>query len=171
MGYNLEESIPLLVMHSVWLNDVEKIDYYTKRAIDHIGFMLPDGAIDNSWGTRQNKWTYWGSRTSDGMHEGLVYIADRDPVIAKAVRKNFELLRDCTVEGRLYGGPMYKTAKEQACVHHAFDHAKSLAIFYLEMGKEFEDCENAILPRENEGIKTYQNGYLYTLQRAILLPR
>lgn len=166
MGYNLEESIPLLVMHSVWLNDVEKIDYYTKRAIDHIGFMLPDGAVDNSWGTRQNKWTYWGSRTSDGMHEGLVYIADRNPVIAKAVRKNFELLRDCTSEGRLYGGPMYKSANEQACVHHAFDHAKSLAIFYLEMGNEFEDCENAVLPREIEGVKAYQNGYLYTVTRG-----
>ena len=88
MGYNLEESIPLLVLHALWMNDDEKIKFYTDRAIDHLGFLLPDGAIDNSWGTRQNKWTYWGSRTSDGMHEGFVHIAKNNPVIAKAVRRN-----------------------------------------------------------------------------------
>lgn len=166
MGYNLEESIPLLVMHSVWLNDAEKIKFYTDRAIDHLGFMLPDGAIDNSWGTRQNKWTYWGSRTSDGMHEGFVYIAKNNPIIAKAIRKNTELLEACTHGGRLYGGLMYKSANEPACVHHAFDHAKSLAVLYLEMGSEFENCDSAVLPRENEGIKTYQNGYLYTVTKG-----
>lgn len=166
MGYNLEESIPLLVMHSVWLNDAEKIKFYTDRAIDHLGFMLPDGAIDNSWGTRQNKWTYWGSRTSDGMHEGFVYIAKNNPIIAKAIRKNTELLEACTYGGRLYGGLMYKSANEPACVHHAFDHAKSLAVLYLEMGSEFENCDSAVLPRESEGIKTYQNGYLYTVTKG-----
>ena len=25
-----------------------------------------DGGWDNSFGTRNNKWTYWGNRTSDG---------------------------------------------------------------------------------------------------------
>ncbi len=166
MGYNLEESIPLLVLHALWMNDDEKIKYYTDRAIDHLGFLLPDGAIDNSWGTRQNKWTYWGSRTSDGMHEGLVYVAKDNPVIAKAVRRNVELLENCTVDGRLYGGPMYHSADEPACIHHAFDKVKSLAVLYLEMGDEFETCEHAILPREADGVKSYQNGYLYTVTKG-----
>ena len=166
MGYNLEESIPLLVLHALWMNDDEKIKYYTDRAIDHLGFLLPDGAIDNSWGTRQNKWTYWGSRTSDGMHEGLVYVAKDNPVIAKAVRRNVELLENCTVDGRLYGGPMYYSADEPACIHHAFDKVKSLAVLYLEMGDEFETCEHAILPREADGVKSYQNGYLYTVTKG-----
>ncbi|MBQ8310957.1 MAG: hypothetical protein IJX80_08100 [Clostridia bacterium] len=166
MGYNLEESIPLLVMHSVWLGDAEKIEFYTNRAIDHIGFLLPDGAIDNSWGTRQNKWTYWGSRTSDGMHEGLVYVAHGNPVIAKAVRKNVELLERCTVDGRLYGGPMYHSANEPACIHHAFDHAKSLAVLYLEMGDALDTCLDAVLPREVEGVRKYQNGHLYTVTKG-----
>lgn len=169
MGYNLEESIPLLVMHSVWLNDAGKIKFYTDRAIDHLGFMLPDGAIDNSWGTRQNKWTYWGSRTSDGMHEGFVYIAKNNPVIAKAVRRNAELLKACTSEGNLYGGLMYKSANEPACIHHAFDHAKSLAVLYLEMGDEFENCEAAVLPRENEGVRAYQNSFLYTVTKGAFI--
>jgi hypothetical protein len=28
----------------------------------HLEFMLHDGAWDNSWGTRNFKWTYWGNR-------------------------------------------------------------------------------------------------------------
>ena len=166
MGYNLEESIPLLVLHALWMKDDEKIKFYTDRAIDHLGFLLPDGAIDNSWGTRQNKWTYWGSRTSDGMHEGFVHIAKDDPVIAKAVRRNIELLERCTVDGRLYGGLMYHSANEPACIHHAFDKVKSLAILYLEMGDEYETCLDAKLPREIEGVKSYQNGYLYTVTKG-----
>ncbi len=166
MGYNLEESIPLLVLHALWMNDSEKLKFYTDRAIDHLGFLLPDGAIDNSWGTRQNKWTYWGSRTSDGMHEGFVHIAKDNPVIAKAVRRNIELLEACTVDGRLYGGLMYHSANEPACIHHAFDKVKSLAILYLEMGDEYESCLEVELPRERDGVKSYQNGYLYTITKG-----
>lgn len=166
MGYNLEESIPLLVMHALWMKDDEKLKFYVDRAIDHLGFLLPDGAIDNSWGTRQNKWTYWGSRTSDGMHEGFVYVAKSNPVIAKAVRRNVELLERCTTHGRLYGGLMYHAAGEPACIHHAFDKVKSLAVLYLEMGDEFDTCLDAVLPREAEGVKAYQNGYLYTVTKG-----
>ena len=166
MGYNLEESIPLLVLHALWMKDDEKLKFYTDRAIDHLGFLLPDGAIDNSWGTRQNKWTYWGSRTSDGMHEGFVHIAKDNPVIAKAVRRNVELLERCTVDGRLYGGLMYHSANEPACIHHAFDKVKSLAVLYLEMDDEYETCLDAGLPREVEGVRKYQNGYLYTVTKG-----
>ena len=166
MGYNLEESIPLLVMHALWMKDEEKLKFYVDRAIDHLGFLLPDGAIDNSWGTRQNKWTYWGSRTSDGMHEGFVYVARDNPVIAKAVRRNVELLERCTTHGRLYGGLMYHSANEPACVHHAFDKVKSLAVLYLEMDDEFDTCLDAVLPREVEGVKAYQNGNLYTVTKG-----
>ena len=37
----------------------------------HMEFMLPDGAWDNSWGTRNYKWSWWGSRTSDGCHPAM----------------------------------------------------------------------------------------------------
>ncbi|MBR5473092.1 MAG: hypothetical protein IKU82_03795, partial [Clostridia bacterium] len=79
---------------------------------------------------------------------------------------NIELLERCTVDGRLYGGLMYHAADEPACIHHAFDKVKSLAILYLEMGDEFETCLDAKLPREIEGVKSYQNGYLYTVTKG-----
>lgn len=166
MGYNMEETLPLLIMHSVWMKDGEKIKFYTQRVIDHIAFIMPDGGVDNSWGTRQNKWTYWGSRTSDGMHEGFALVAKNNPIIAKAVRKNVELLEKCTVDGRLYGGKMYYSAEEPACIHHAFNKAKSLAVLYCEMGDEYECCESAILPREKDGVKSYQKGNLLTVTKG-----
>ena len=167
MGYNIEESLPLLILHSKWLGDEEKLSFYADRAADHLEFLLPDGGIDNSFGTRQNKWTYWGSRTSDGMQEGFVYIMNRDPVFAKAALRSFRMLQKCTHGGYLYGGPMAKSAGEPACLHHAFTHAKALTAFRLEMDESaLEGCEDALLPREIPKLKSFQNGNLYTVTRG-----
>ena len=39
---------------------------FLDSAKSHLAFLLPDGGLDNSMGSRSCKWTYWGSRTSDG---------------------------------------------------------------------------------------------------------
>lgn len=166
MGYNLEESVPLLIMHSHFLSDREKLDFYRARTLDHLEFLLPDGAIDNTFGTRHNKWTYYGSRTSDGMAEGLVYLA-HDPVIARAVYENVYLMERCTSMDLLGPGPMAKSAGQPSCIHHSFTHAKALAILYLDMNEsDFDNCRTAVLPRENEGVKSYQGKNLYTVTRG-----
>ena len=42
----------------------------------HLEFMLPDGAWDNSWGTRSFKWTYWGVKSSNrGIKKAEPYVA------------------------------------------------------------------------------------------------
>ena len=69
--------------------------------------MLPDGGWDNSWGTRQFKWTWWGSRTSDGCQPAYALLADRDPRFAEAAQRNLEQLAACTHDGLLHGGPHY----------------------------------------------------------------
>lgn len=164
MGYNIEESLPLLVMHSYYLKDEEKLAFYTDRVVDHLNFMLSDGAVDNSFGTRHNKWTYWGSRTSDGLHEGFVYVAGRDKRIAKACVKNFELLKRCTHQKALFPGLMAHSAGEEACIHHAFTHAKSLATMYMNMNEsDYVDVDKVLLPREEQGIKCYQGGSVRTV--------
>lgn len=167
LGYNLEESIPLLLMHAVWLGDEPLIAYYTEKAKAHLHFVLPDGAIDNSFGTRHNKWTYWGSRTSDGMQGGLILVANRDPLIAKACLANFKLLRRCTHGGLLHQGLMSEMAGESACLHHAFTHAKALASFWMQADEAcFAACEATPLPREREGVRSFQNGNVYTVTRG-----
>jgi hypothetical protein len=83
-------------------------------------FMLPDGAWDNSWGTRNFKWTWWGSRTSDGCHPAYRLLADRDPRFAEVSRRNLALMAACTHDGLLYGGPHYRAAGYAPCIHHTF---------------------------------------------------
>ncbi len=89
--------------------------------------MLPDGAWDNSWGSRNYKWTWWGSRTSDGCHPAYILLADHEPKFLEAAHRNLELMSACTHNNLLYGGPTTSQHGDQPCIHHTFTHAKSLA--------------------------------------------
>ncbi len=127
IGYNAEETLPLFVLCAHYLGDR---DYYelSKRAFrTHLEFMIPDGGWDDSFGCRSDKWSYWGSRTSDGCQAGLVLLAREDPLFAEAAERSFEMYEKCSHDGYLYGGYMYREAGEDPCVHHSFCHAKALA--------------------------------------------
>lgn len=162
IGYNLEESLQLLIQYALYVEDEEKLKFYCDKALAHLEFIMPDGAIDDSFGSRHNKWTYWGSRTSDGVQEAFPRVTKYDRRFAKAAALNLDLLRRCTVDGALYGGLMQHGANQPACIHHAFAHTKAVALMYLYMDeKDFENLEDVTLPREEAyGIKTFQNGYL-----------
>lgn len=65
--YNVEESLPNMAYYAVMANDMELFSLVERSMETHLEFMLPDGAWDNSWGTRSFKWTYWGGRTSKSI--------------------------------------------------------------------------------------------------------
>jgi hypothetical protein len=118
--------------------------------------MLPDGAWDNSWGSRNYKWTYWGSRTTDGCQPAFALLADRDPYFAEAALRNARLLKECTHDGILYGGPHYYQHGELPCIHHTFCHAKGLATVLNYAGNKTLVSSNTALPRESSsGIREY----------------
>lgn len=127
LGYNVEESLPSLTLYAKLTGDKPVLEQVLAAWKAHLEFMLPDGAWDNSWGTRNYKWTWWGSRTSDGCHPGLVHLAEHDPRFREAARRNVELMRACTHDGLLYGGPDYFAHGDPPCIHHTFTHAKALA--------------------------------------------
>lgn len=127
LGYNAEESLPALILYAELTGDEDVGRAVLRTAREHLNFMLPDGGWDNSFGSRSYKWSWWGSRTSDGCLAGFAALSRHDPVFAAAVQKNLELLNRCTHDGLLYGGPMFITAEEPACIHHTFCHAKSVA--------------------------------------------
>ena len=52
LGYNVEESLPSLVMYGLLTKDEEVLNAVVRSMQTHMEFMLPDGAWDNSWGTR-----------------------------------------------------------------------------------------------------------------------
>ena len=127
IGYNVEESVPLLIRYALAAEDEPLLEQLTRILRKQLEFMMPDGGWDNSFGTRNNKWTYWGSRTSDGCQTGYALLAERDPLFVEAIGRNTTLLERCTGNGLLYGGPEYIKNGEPPCVHHTFTHINALA--------------------------------------------
>ncbi|MDF2538288.1 MAG: hypothetical protein K0S76_1309 [Herbinix sp.] len=156
LGYNVEESLPALALYGVMTGDEEVLRGVTASLREHMEFMLPDGAWDNSWGTRNYKWSYWGSRTSDGSQSAYLLLADRDARFAEVARRNTLLLKNCTHDGMLYGGPHYFTKGELPCIHHTFCKAKALAtILDYNLNMDLKTIPTA-LPREvAKGVREY----------------
>ncbi len=158
LGYNIEESLPSLALYARLANDRAVLDQVFAALKTHLEFMLPDGAWDNSWGTRNYKWTWWGSRTSDGCHPGLVLLADRDPRFREAARRNLELMAACTHDGLLYGGPDYFAHGDPACVHHTFTHAKALATVLDRADFPAETTQRTSIPRDEPyGLRSFKD--------------
>lgn len=128
IGYNVEESIPCLIDAAEALGDKEALDKLAEYTDKTLIFMLSDGAWDNSFGTRNNKWTYYGSRTSDGCLSALVTLGKKyGNKFFEAARRNADLQIKCTHDGLLYGGMQYYELGQPACTHHTFCHAAGLA--------------------------------------------
>lgn len=148
LGYNVEESLPNLLLYADLVKDSALKSKIEKSIRTQIEFMLPDGAWDNSWGTRNFKWSYWGSRTSDGVVSLCSVLANEDSLYETIGYRNVQLLQKCTHDGLLYGGMHYRSACYPACIHHTFEHAKGLAVA-LHNGLK-KPATEASLPREEE---------------------
>ena len=127
MGYNMEESYSNLAIYATLCKDREKQERVASLFRASLGFLLPDGGLDNSFGCRSDKWTYYGSRTSDGMAVGLSLLSGFDPTFAEAAWRNFSMMEKCTTDDLLSGGFQYGEAKEPPCAHHSITHSKALA--------------------------------------------
>jgi hypothetical protein len=156
LGYNVEETINGVVLYALEKNDTELIELLKKSLEGHLEFMLPDGAWDNSWGTRQYKWSYWGSRTTDGSQLAYAAMAHLNPAFGKAAYQNTLLLKDCTNNGLIHGGLHFVSHGVKPCIHHTFCHAKTIASL-LNMNKNLELwSKSVVLPREKPfGIKVF----------------
>ena len=157
LGYNVEESLPSLALYALATNDQQVLDRVISALRTHMEFMLPDGAWDNSWGTRNYKWTWWGSRTSDGCHPGFVLLADHEPKFREVAWRNLQLMAECTHNGLLYGGRHYFNHGDLPCVHHTFTHAKALAVVLDRATGALLPTQRLSLPREEAyGLKSYR---------------
>ncbi len=164
IGYNVEESLGALVTYGLILQDQVVLEKTQALMKNHAFFMLPDGAWDNSFGNRNNKWTYWGSRTSDGCQVAFGLLAAENPLFAEVAYRNFKLYERCTHQGLLHGGPMYVAAKEPPCAHHSFCHAKALASILDHSTKKNIEAK---LPIESfEGVRYFPSMDLYIVQKG-----
>lgn len=144
IGYNVEESVPCLVEAAEILGDEESLKKLAALSVKCLDFMLPDGAWDNSFGCRNNKWTYYGSRTSDGAATSLIKLSKYEPVLMEAALRNLELIERCSDGKQLYGGLEYKKLGQEACSHHLFSHGAGLTEALMAMKeKSAESGETA----------------------------
>src|SRR6266702_1576167 len=156
LGYNVEESLPALALYALLTKDQAVLEKTIAALRTHMEFMLPDGGWDNSWGTRNYKWSYWGRRTSDGCHPAYVLLSPHEPKFREVAQRNLELMAACTHDGLLYGGPDYFEHGDRPCIHHTFTHAKALATV-LDRGSDYlAPAERLSLPRDvATGLKHY----------------
>ncbi|WP_442508673.1 hypothetical protein SH528x_000197 [Novipirellula sp. SH528] len=156
LGYNVEESLNGVVLYALEVKDTELLNLLTESLNGHLEFMLPDGAWDNSWGTRSQKWCYWGSRTSDGCQPAFSLMAGYNPAFGTAAIKNAELLQRCTADGLIHGGPHYVSHGVKPCIHHTFAHAKVMALVQDKMHSMPKVDKSTPLPRESAaGVKHF----------------
>jgi len=156
LGYNVEESLNGAVLYALEVNDTELLEFLAESLAGHLQFMLPDGAWDNSWGTRSQKWSYWGSRTSDGCQPAFSLMAGYNPAFGTAAIKNAELLQRCTADGLLHGGPHYVSHGVKPCIHHTFAHAKVMALVQDKMHAMPKVNQSTPLPRQvAKGVKHF----------------
>ena len=153
VGYVVEESLPCLIEAATILGDEYALEILTKNARKLLDFMLPDGGWDNSFGVRNNKWTYYGSRTSDGVIGAFQMLAARDGIFREAAERTYETLCACTHGRKLYGGRYYYENGQPACIHHTFCHACALADAIRE---GIQESERLPLPCDDTSI-----GYKY----------
>ncbi len=127
LGYNLEESLPALVKYAYYAKDEAMLGKLFEVVKAHFAFILPDGAIDNSFGCRNYKWTYYGSRTCDGLLPMALIFGAKEPSFLECARRNLKLMEACSEDGALSGGVDYHRHGENPCIHHTFEHINSLA--------------------------------------------
>ncbi len=164
IGYIAEESLPCLIHAAASLGDEPALAALTAHAKKLLDFMLLDGGWDNSFGVRNNKWTYYGSRTSDGCIGAFAYLAKKDGAFSEAAERTFEILRSCTHGGRLYGGMRYFENGQKSCAHHTFSHACALADAIREGISE--PTERISLPSDEQtvGFKYYPELNTYKIR-------
>ena len=151
LGYNVEESIGNFSLYAHLLERKNVLLKMAESLKASAEFMLPDGAWDNSWGSRAVKWTYYGSRTSDGAQLAFGLLAKYNPLFSEMCSRNSLLMLEMTQNGLLTGGKMYSEADIEPCAHHSFTHAKAAA--YI-VNNPIDKTETTSLIRENEyGIK------------------
>lgn len=154
LGYNLEMSLWGLALYAQLANDDVVMTAVEKSLEKHLHFIYPDGSMDASWGIRSNKWTCFGSATSDGCQLLFSLFTDKNDQYRTAAIRNLQFLQSCTKDGIIGFGPHYFDAfDELPCIYPTFAKAKNIA-----MATAFVKADEGILadlPLDKEGMQYF----------------
>lgn len=129
LGYNLEMSLWGLALYAQLAKDDVVTQIVETSLIRHLYFIYPDGSMDASWGIRSNKWTCFGSGTSDGCQILFSLFMDKNDQYRTAAIRNIQFLRTCMRDGVVGFGPLYFDMYDyQPCIYPTFTKAKNMAM-------------------------------------------
>ncbi len=151
LGYNMEMSLWGLGLYAKLTNDTLVYNRVQHALQQHLYFIYPNGALDASWGIRSNKWTGYGSATSDGCQALFSLMDKEDTRYATAALRNLDFLRrHFTKDGLLGFGLQYdELFNKPPCIYPTFAKAKNLAMAY-EWDK-YPSRASVALPSDNTG--------------------
>ena len=129
LGYNLEMSLWGLALYAGLAKDDVVMNIVEKSLSRHLFFIYPDGSMDASWGIRSNKWTCFGSGTSDGCQVLFSLFMDKNDQYRTAAIRNIQFLKTCMKDGIVGFGPLYYDMYDyQPCIYPTFTKAKNMAM-------------------------------------------
>ena len=190
LGYNIAQTIGFIAWYGILQDDPAAVDLAASVLKTHLYFMYPNGAIDNSWGTRSFKWTLEsGSKTAPGVHFSFGLLADRDPAIARGAALALDWLQNHALdaENRVVYGPhayLHENSNPPSN-YQTFARAQSIATA-VEFGPKpmpagpipaekynwvqlFSTIETAVLRTERvmATLSSYANNERYPLETAV----
>ncbi len=163
IGYNIEMSLWGLARYAQLSGDEAVMDAVRLSAEAHLPFIYPDGMLDASSGIRSNKWTLYGSGTSDGIHPLCALLSGYDSRFLTASMRNLGFLEGCFSHfGPLATGPGYDAVMSTPpCIYPSFTKAKSIAMALAWLPEEIDTPGS--LPTDSDYDVFYQ-----TLRTAIV---
>ncbi|OUS74394.1 hypothetical protein B1748_21470 [Paenibacillus sp. MY03] len=174
VGYNLDMSLGVMAEYAKLTGDPKVMSAVLLALAKHMEMVYPDGSIDNSFGSRNYKWTLFGSKTAHGSQMAFMLLADKNAAFYRAARLHTNYLASCIrPDGRFGYGPMHEQLFEQGCIHPSINRADALAValaYGAEFGQreqeEWDDTRNQVqLPSEILfGAKSYKELAVHQLR-------
>ncbi|MDR1089822.1 MAG: hypothetical protein LBL79_01995 [Prevotella sp.] len=150
-GYNMEMSLWGLALYARLAKDEKVMDIVEKSLEKHLYFIYPDGSMDASWGIRSNKWTCFGSGTSDGSQVLFSLFMDKNDQYRTAAIRNLQFLQTCMKDGVIGFGPLYYDIYDYLpCIYPTFTKAKNMAMSIAFAKADIGKMED--LPLDKKGI-------------------
>jgi hypothetical protein len=156
VGYNMDMSLGAMAEYAILAED-PSLKMKTVHALrKHMEMIYPDGSMDNSFGSRNYKWTLSGSKTAHGCQMAFMMLCDEDPAFYTAAELNASYLMNSMEpgSGMIGYGPHYKELFDQHCIHATFNRADAFAVA-LAYGKEPASKDAAIPSQHLFGVRAH----------------
>ncbi len=190
LGYNIAQTIGFIAWYGILQDSPETVDLAASLLKTHQHFMYPNGAIDNSWGTRSFKWMLEsGTKTAPGVHFTFGLLVDKEPSILRGAQLalNWLVNHSLDAENRVVYGPHaylhensnppsnYPTFARAQSIATALEHgpkATDTAPIPAEQTnwiKFFPTTQTAVLRTEQlmATLSAYTNNLRYPLETAV----